>query len=193
MGCSIGNFRACQMPPRYGRLFAFCRKVAGWPAEGGTDRLPARVRRRATVAADAFGIASCERGGSWTHKRRNDKVLSLCSFNFFLRKFISQLVKSVTFLILYCHCATDARSVRVQDLIDLQLIMSHETVDLREVHRICERVFANRKSQSWPPTLKVTDEWRIAYDKTKGELDVLSSCDEACSWLTDLIGKISQA
>ena len=91
------------------------------------------------------------------------------------------------------HGVTDARSVRVQDLIDLQLIMSHETVDLREVRRICERVFANRKSQSWPPTLKVTDDWRIAYDKTKGDLDVLSSCDEACSWLNDLINKISQA
>ncbi len=91
------------------------------------------------------------------------------------------------------HGATDARSVRVQDLIDLQLIMSHETVDLREVHRICERVFANRKSQSWPPTLKVTDEWRIAYDRTRGDLDVLSSCDEACSWLNDLIDRISQA
>ena len=91
------------------------------------------------------------------------------------------------------HGATDAKSIRAQDLIDLQLIMAHEAVDLCEVKQICERVFSNRKAQAWPPMLKVTDEWRMAYDKTKGGLDVLSSCDEACSWLNDLIGKISQA
>ena len=91
------------------------------------------------------------------------------------------------------HGATDARAVRVQDLIDLQLIMSHETVDLHEVRQICERVFASRNEQPWPPTLEITDEWRLAYDKTKGDLAVLPSCDDAASWVNDLIGKISQA
>ena len=71
--------------------------------------------------------------------------------------------------------------------------MAHETVDLREVKQICERVFANRKEQPWPPTLKITDEWRMAYDKTKGDLAVLPFCDGAASWVNDLIDKISQS
>ena len=91
------------------------------------------------------------------------------------------------------HGATDEKFVRAQDLVDLQLIMAHENVDLREVKQICERVFANRKEQSWPPKLEITDEWRMAYDKTKGDLAVLPSCDDAASWVNDLIDKISQA
>ena len=71
--------------------------------------------------------------------------------------------------------------------------MAHETVDLRMVRQICERVFANRNEQPWPPMLEITDEWRMAYDKTKGDLAVLSSCDDAALWVNDLIGKISQA
>ena len=89
--------------------------------------------------------------------------------------------------------ATDGKIIRAQDLVDLQLIMAHEVVDLREVKRICERVFGNRNAQTWPPMLKVTDEWRMAYDKTKGDLAVLQSCDDAASWMNDLIDKISQS
>ena len=91
------------------------------------------------------------------------------------------------------HGATDEKIIRAQDLIDLQLIMAHETVDLHEVKQICERVFANRKEQPWPPTLKITDEWRMAYDKTKGDLAVLPFCDGAASWVNDLIDNISHA
>lgn len=91
------------------------------------------------------------------------------------------------------HGATDEKTIRAQDLVDLQLIMAHEVVDLREVKRICERVFGNRNAQVWPPMLKVTDEWRMAYDKTKGDLAVLPSCDDAASWVNDLIDKVSQA
>ncbi len=91
------------------------------------------------------------------------------------------------------HGATDEKYIRAQDLVDLQLIMAYETVDLCEVKKICERVFANRKEQPWPPKLEITDEWRMAYNKTKGDLAVLSSCDDATSWVNDLIDKISQA
>ena len=91
------------------------------------------------------------------------------------------------------HGATDEKFIRAQDLVDLQLIMAHETVDLHEVKQICERVFANRKEQPWPSKLEITDEWRMAYDKTKGDLAVLPSCDEAASWVNDLIDKVSQS
>ena len=91
------------------------------------------------------------------------------------------------------HGVTDARVVRAQDLIDLQLIVSHETIDLSEVRRICERIFANRNAQIWPPTLKVNDDWKIAYDSAKIGLAVLPTCDDAAEWLNDLIGKIVTA
>jgi len=91
------------------------------------------------------------------------------------------------------HGATDVRTIRAQDLIDLQLIMSHEEVDLSDVRRICERVFANRKAQQWPPRLLVTEEWRNSYDRMKTGIDVLTSCDEAVEWLNVLIERISTA
>ena len=90
------------------------------------------------------------------------------------------------------HGVTDVKSVRTQDLIDLQLIMAHETVDLFEVRKICERLFANRKAQAWPPSFAVTEEWKIGYEKMKGGLAVLSSCEDAAKWLKELILKISQ-
>ena len=90
------------------------------------------------------------------------------------------------------HGVTDVKSVRTQDLIDLQLIMAHETVDLSEVRRICERLFANRKAQAWPPLFDVTEEWKVGYEKMKGDLAVLPSCEDAAMWLNELILMISQ-
>ena len=60
-------------------------------------------------------------------------------------------------------------------MIDLQLIMAHETVDLSEVRKICERLFANRMAQTWPPLFAVSEEWKIGYEKMKGGLAVLPS------------------
>ena len=71
--------------------------------------------------------------------------------------------------------------------------MKRETVDLQEVRRICESVFANRKAQAWPPKLEISDEWRIAYDRTKGGLGVIESCDDAALWLNGLIRRIAMA
>lgn len=90
------------------------------------------------------------------------------------------------------HGVTDVKSVRTQDLIDLQLIMAHETVDLSEVRRICERLFANRKAQAWPPLFDVTEEWKVGYEKMKGDLAILPSCEDAAMWLNELILMISQ-
>lgn len=89
------------------------------------------------------------------------------------------------------HGVTDAKSVRTQDLIDLQLIMSHENVDFTALRRICERVFANRMAQTWPPTLIVTEELKDGYQKMKGNLPVLSSCEEAVEWVNELIARIN--
>ena len=62
------------------------------------------------------------------------------------------------------HGATDSLYCRAQDLVDLQLMVLREKVDYAEVNAICNRLFANRRRQSWPSEVNATEEWRIAYD-----------------------------
>lgn len=88
------------------------------------------------------------------------------------------------------HGATDSQYCRAQDLIDLQLMVAREKIDYAEARSICQRLFANRRKQSWPAKVVATEEWRIAYDRTKGNLPVLTTVDEAVSWTNDLIAKI---
>jgi len=91
------------------------------------------------------------------------------------------------------HGVTDTRTVRVQDLIDLQLMFAHEVVDLKEIHDICMRLFANRKLQPWPSRVVPTQEWSLSYNETKANLPVLPTVDEAVAWANDLIAKIDAA
>ena len=89
------------------------------------------------------------------------------------------------------HGATDSLYCRAQDLVDLQLMVLREKVDYAEVNAICNRLFANRRRQSWPSEVNATEEWRIAYDRTKGTLPVLPTIDEAVIWVNELIAKIA--
>ena len=91
------------------------------------------------------------------------------------------------------HGATDPQYCRAQDLIDLQLMISREKVDYAEVRDICKRLFANRRRQPWPSKVVATEEWRIAYDRTKGILPVLPTIDEAVAWANDLIDAIDKS
>ena len=85
-------------------------------------------------------------------------------------------------------------AIRAQDLIDLQLMMSHEEVDLSEIRSICKRLFANRKKHQWPAKLNVdTEEWRLAYERIKGELPVLPTVEEAVAWVNELIDRIAKS
>ena len=88
------------------------------------------------------------------------------------------------------HGATDPDYVRVQDVIDLQLMMKRESVDRTEVRQICKRLFANRKKQSWPPKIEISDEWRVAYAGMVGDIPVLPTVDDAVAWTNELIAKI---
>lgn len=88
------------------------------------------------------------------------------------------------------HGATDPDYVRVQDVIDLQLMMKRESVDRTEVRQICKRLFANRKKQSWPPKIEISDEWRVAYAGMVGDIPVLPTVDDAVAWANELIAKI---
>lgn len=90
------------------------------------------------------------------------------------------------------HGVTDVRTIRVQDLVDLQLMMAREAVDLAEVQKICIRLFANRRLQPWPSFIVPTQEWGLAYGEMKGNLPVLPSINEAVTWANDLISRIAK-
>lgn len=92
------------------------------------------------------------------------------------------------------HGVTDPDYVRAQDLIDLQLMFSYEKIDLGEVNSICSRLFPNRQKHAWPTRFAAEgEEWRLAYDKLKGELPVLPTFREAEDWLNQQITRIVAA
>jgi nucleotidyltransferase AbiEii toxin of type IV toxin-antitoxin system len=59
---------------------------------------------------------------------------------------------------------------RFRDLIDLQLLEALDR-DLASVRDACERVFAARAQQSWPPDLVVQPSWRAGYAALATELE----------------------
>ena len=91
------------------------------------------------------------------------------------------------------HGLTSPRSVRAQDLIDLQLIFARENVDYSELRRICQRLFANRKTHPWPPQVHASESMRLSYEVGTEELANLLPYDEAIVWANELIARIDAA
>lgn len=91
------------------------------------------------------------------------------------------------------HGVTDSRSDRVQDLIDLQLIVSRERIDLAEVDAICRRLFRNRRLQAWPSAIAPSAGWREAYDGMSRGMAGLRPFDEAVEWGNAFIRDICEA
>ena len=91
------------------------------------------------------------------------------------------------------HGASEPDSERAHDLVDLQLIFKRSEINLVEVHQVCERIFAYRKMQSWPPRVVANDGWRDLYATAAEGLPVCSSVEEAIVWANDLIARIDAA
>ena len=91
------------------------------------------------------------------------------------------------------HGASGVNSDRAHDLIDLQLIMAHAQPDLATTRTICQKLFAYRKCQPWPATVKKNEKWDAVYEAQKGDLPVLPTVDEAVTWANDLIARIDAA
>lgn len=64
------------------------------------------------------------------------------------------------------------RGDRARDLIDLQLIIGRADVDLSATRKTCERLFAYRKAQSWPPVVIKQDGWSDLYESLSDGLPV---------------------
>lgn len=91
------------------------------------------------------------------------------------------------------HGLSEPGGSRAHDLVDLQLIFSHGGVDLAETKRIAERLFANRRRQTWPPMVTKGIGWDSLYDDARHGLAVLPTCDEAVQWANELIDSIAKA
>ena len=82
---------------------------------------------------------------------------------------------------------------RVRDLVDLQIILSNSDVDLHETGKVCERLFAYRQKQPWPPAVTARAGWEEGYAAVAEELHVLQRLDEAVEWTNALIASIRDA
>ena len=89
------------------------------------------------------------------------------------------------------HGASNQVHHRPHDLVDLQLLITHETVDLAEVREICERLFPFRKRQSWPPVVTMSGpELDSLYLTASEDISVLPDLLEAVAWANSLIATI---
>lgn len=90
------------------------------------------------------------------------------------------------------HGVSEPGSKRAHDLIDLQIIVSAGDVDWGRTRQTCERLFAYRKQQQWPPTIVVGPNWETLYGEQRGNLEVAESVDDAVDWANKLIARIAE-
>ena len=91
------------------------------------------------------------------------------------------------------HAVTVPGGERAHDLIDLQVIMSEGDLDLSLTRATCERLFAYRKMQQWPPRIVQESDWEKRYDNQRVGVDVLPTVAEAVIWANDLVRRIASA
>lgn len=89
--------------------------------------------------------------------------------------------------------AVTGKDDRVRDLVDLQIILSNSEVDLSATKRVCERLFAYRQKQPWPPAVTARAGWEEGYAAVAEGLHVLQRLDEAVEWANALIASIRDA
>ncbi|NGM16749.1 hypothetical protein GMI70_01770 [Eggerthellaceae bacterium zg-893] len=82
---------------------------------------------------------------------------------------------------------------RARDLVDLQLIFSRSEVDLSALRETCERLFAYRKAQAWPPEVREQPGWAELYAAQAEGLSVARTVSEAVDWANSLIDQIRKA
>lgn len=80
-----------------------------------------------------------------------------------------------------------------RDLVDLQLIVAGAEVDLGATRRTCERLFAYRRKQAWPPIVAKQQGWDALYAEQALGLAVLQDVDDAVDWANELVRSICSA
>ncbi|WP_418863936.1 nucleotidyl transferase AbiEii/AbiGii toxin family protein [Slackia exigua] len=90
------------------------------------------------------------------------------------------------------HGLSEPGSKRAHDLIDLQLLVAGCDVDYAKTRSVCERLFAYRQMQSWPPKIDGSADWNGLYREQSGELDVVDDVELAVTWANELVERIVQ-
>ena len=91
------------------------------------------------------------------------------------------------------HGLTEQNSRRAHDLVDLQLIVERSTIDFAATRQICERLFAFRNLQKWPPMVSMGIGWESLYHAANVKGSAKRTLSEAIEWANSLIKKISLA
>lgn len=82
---------------------------------------------------------------------------------------------------------------RARDLVDLQLVAANAELDLVAKRRVCERLFAYGKAQTWPPEVVLRDGWEGLYAEQASGLPVLQNLADAVEWANGFIRLIAVA
>lgn len=82
---------------------------------------------------------------------------------------------------------------RVRDLVDLQVMFSNSDIDLAATKRTCERLFAYRQGQAWPPTVEAREGWDEQYQALAEGMAVIQDIGEAIEWANVLVSRIATA
>lgn len=90
------------------------------------------------------------------------------------------------------HAVTGAGD-RVRDLADLQVVFSNSDIDLAATRHTCERLFAYRQGQAWPPTVVAREGWDEQYRALAEGLAVIQDVGEAVEWANALVSRIAMA
>lgn len=91
------------------------------------------------------------------------------------------------------HGASEPRSKRAHDLIDLQLMVSNGKIDFAKTLETCKRLFAYRQAHPWPPEITEHEGWASIYKEQSSGLDVLPSVSDAIAWANNLIVRVDNA
>lgn len=89
------------------------------------------------------------------------------------------------------HGASEPNSQRAHDLVDLQIIAHHSTIDPDLLQITCKRLFAYRRMQDWPPHIANNANWDTAYSEAAKGLDVLQEVSDAIQWTNQIIDDIA--
>ncbi len=87
---------------------------------------------------------------------------------------------------------TTLRNDRAHDLVDLQILV-RESPDFAVMHDLATRVFAFRRTHTWPPTVRPHHGWDELYAAAASGLPVLGDVESAIVWANDLVRRITRS
>ena len=91
------------------------------------------------------------------------------------------------------HGLSEKGSKRAHDLVDLQLISLTGRIDLARTRETCERLFAYRGQQAWPPAIEAGSNWTSLYAESAEGLDVTQNLAEAVEWVNGFVNEIANS